>query len=750
MKHIESNPSPRTLLALAVACVIQLPPSVALAEGDAASGRTLEEVIITAQKREQDILDVGITVAVANEQEIRQRRIVDVTDITLFTPNAAVKEFFPGLMPIITIRGVGLNDFNAANNPATGVYIDEVSMSSLALLSSDFYDLQRMEVLKGPQGTLYGRNSIAGALNITTAKPHFDGTSGRLQGTVGDYELAELEGAVNLPINDRLSIRLATRGIDQGEGFYTNNADGRDDIGKRDVLMGRAQLLWAVSDSTDVLFKADGQRARSQLGSPEFFGAFPTAQTSDCPGKPQCSNFLGYSDNDGDPFSGDWSVDPDYKLNQQMYALRVDSDLGFAQLASITGYIDFDRSYGSDVDASPARILDSYNSDGVQQFSQELRLSGDSERLFWQGGVFYASDKIETTYDGNYQDLLNTTTESKADLEATSMAVFANGEWNLTDTLSLITGLRYTKEEKSNDGYTNDLVTVPPASGLSGTPAGSGPLTLASVDENIDDDSIDWKLGLNWQATDAALAYMSVSQGTKSGGFFTGVATTPEQLEPYKKEQLLAYELGMKGQSASYGLTYQAAVFYYDYTDVQSYILDNSGDIPIQRLGNIDGGDITGVDLLVTWLPASVDGLKVILGAGYLDTELDSFAAAAGIIPKGNELPDAPEWSGSLDVRYFFDLSANYSAELAVDANYQDVAFRDALNDPLLQSDSYWVINARASVYLDNIWEFSLWGRNLADEEYVTQGINLLTFGNGYRAYGAPRTYGFTVTRMFE
>ena len=216
------------------------------------------------------------------------------------------------------------------------------------------------------------------------------------------------------------------------------------------------------------------------------------------------------------------------------------------------------------------------------------------------------------------------------------------------------------------------------------------------------------------------------------------------------KEELLAYELGVKGQSADYGLSYEAAVFYYDYNDIQSYISDNSGAVPIQRLSNIGGGNITGADLLMTWLPASFDGLKVTLGAGYLDTELDSFAAASGIVPKGNELPDAPELSGSLDVRYRFDLSGNYSAELGVDAQYQDEVFRDALNDPLLQSDSYWLINARASVYLDDVWEFSLWGKNLDDEEYVTQGINQLALGNGYRAYGAPRTYGFTVTRMFE
>ena len=733
-----------------IALLTSLSPA---AWGQQASGPgnkfALEEVIVTAQKREQSLLDVGINVSVVNESQIRDLRINNVTDIVLFTPNAAVKEFVPGLMPIITIRGVGLNDFNAANNPATGVYIDEVALSSLALLSSDFYDLERMEVLKGPQGTLYGRNSTAGALNITTAKPDFEGTKGRLAGTVGDYDLVEIEGMLNAPLTDDLGMRLAVKGINQGEGFYDNDLVGHD-IGEREVAMGRAQLLWALSESTEALLKIEGQRARSELGSPQFFGVLPTADTSDCPGRPECANFLGYSDTSDDPFRGSWSVNPDYDLNQAMYTLRLVSDLDFAQLTSVTGYIDFDRSYSTDVDASPFRITDFKNSDDVKQFSQELRLTGDNDLLAWQLGLFYANDKIETTYDGDLQDLLNTTSKSSSDLEATSMAAFANGEWNLTDTLALVTGLRYTYEKKSNDGFTEDLVSEPPGSQLTGAPFGTGPITLAAIDETINDDSVDWRVALNWHTSDDSLTYASISQGTKSGGFFTGVATTPVQLQPYDKEQLVAYEIGVKGKVDEAGLRYEMSVFYYDYEDVQSYIRDNSGDLPTQRLGNIGGADIYGVDLLLTWQPRGVPGLGFTLGGGYLDTEVGSFESSDGVVPSGNELPDAPEFSALLDVRYGFDLSGETSAEIAVGAQYQDSVFRDVVNDPLLKSDSYWLINARASIYLGQNWEFALWGRNLDDEEYTTQGLSQLSLGNGYRVYGAPRTYGFSATRFFD
>ena len=227
----------------AVAAVFLASAPLTAEDEDARSFVPMDEIVVTAQKREQSLMDVGISVSVADEQEIRDRRMNIVQDIQLFTPNTHVKEIISGLMPIITVRGVGLNDFNAANNPAIGVYVDDVSLSSLALLSSDFFDLERMEVLKGPQGTLYGRNSTAGALNIVTAKPRMGERSGRLSFGAGDYDLFEFEGMGNVPISENLALRISGKVIDQGEGFWENTTTGNDD-GKRDVWMTRVQLLW--------------------------------------------------------------------------------------------------------------------------------------------------------------------------------------------------------------------------------------------------------------------------------------------------------------------------------------------------------------------------------------------------------------------------------------------------------------------------------------------------------------------------
>ena len=706
----------------------------------------MEEIVVTAQKRQQSLMDVGISVSVADEQQIRDRRINVVQDIQLFTPNAHVKEIISGLMPIITVRGVGLNDFNAANNPAVGVYIDEVSLSSLALLSSDFFDLERMEVLKGPQGTLYGRNSTAGALNIVTAKPAMDETSARLSAGAGDYDLLEVEGMVNLPLAESAALRLSGKVIDQGEGFWENTTTGNDD-GERDVWMARAQLLWEPSDQTSVLFKIENQEARSELGTYEFFGALPSPHASDCPGNPACMNFLGFSDTDGDIYTVASGADPTYDLDQFISTLRIDSELGFATLTAITGYINFDRIWTADVDASPARILDFYNSDDVEQISQEVRLAGETEAMIWQLGAFFTNDKVTTVYRGDLQDLLNTTSDSLGDLDSTNISAFANFEWNLSERLALITGVRVSNEERDAVVYTDDLATEFPASFLSLTPVGAGPVRLAFIDDTVKDTSVDWKVGLNWDINEATLLYASVSKGTKSGGFFTGVVTTNAQLLPYDEEELIAYEVGVKGRLSSASLIYESAAFYYDYDDVQTFIGDNSGAVPVNRLGNVEGATIYGFDGQVMWGPPGADGLSLVWGVGLLDTELSSFTSGADVIPKGNEQPDAPGFSTSMALSYSFSFSDAVSAEVAVDGRYQVETFHNALNEPLSESDDYWVINARLSLYLPNDWEATAWSKNIADEDYMIQMSNNLALGNGARVYGPPRTFGVSVTK---
>ncbi|WP_422345837.1 TonB-dependent receptor [Parasphingorhabdus sp.] len=722
---------------------------------DAASPEAEEDdgvIIVTAQKRAQSTLDVGINIAVADAEALAIRRIDDPTDIVAIAPNVSIKENVPGLIPVLTIRGVGLNDFSATNNPSAGIYVDEVSLSSLALMNFDFFDLERVELLKGPQGTLYGRTATAGALNVISARPDFDGTYGTVLGSLGNYELKEIEASINLPVSDTLSLRFAGKGIFQDEGFYFNETLNRD-IGRRDVLLGRAQALWAPSDRFEWLIKADVQRGRSELGGFEFFGALTTPDTPagvPCPGSPECSDFLGNSDLDGDPFRGAWSVDPAYNVDQLNLTSRMEVDLGFATLVSITGYIDFDRQYSADTDAGPFAQLDFRADDAVEQFSQEVRLSGETDFANWLVGVFYSEDDIQTSFAGNLRDLLNTTSFTFSDQQSQSAALFANAEWSLSDKLSLVTGIRYTDEERSNVGGTSDLVSLAPASFLTLAPFGSDPIPLAVSDAEITDTNWSWKVGLNWNPSDETLLYLSATQGWKSGGFFSGVATSSAQLEPYLPEKLVAFEAGIKGRASGAGLSYSLSAFYYDYNDVQTFIREDIGGIPIQRLGNVDNAEIYGIDADLAWRPSAVPGLSLYAGIGLLNTELGAFVAGAGPVPKGNELPDSPSVSFNGGISYEFDLSGDLAMRLSIDGRTQSSTFKDGLNDPLVAADGFSTLDARLSVFDDGNWDVSFWGTNITDERYVTQGVNQLPFGMGTRVYGPPRTYGLTVTKNFN
>jgi iron complex outermembrane receptor protein len=753
--RLQNGRGRKAWLAGGAALAVLLAAGVARAEDKAApapEASDVDAVIVTAQKRAQDTLDVGVNVAVVSAETLQSARVTQVTDLAAFTPNVDIKENMPGILPVVTIRGVGLNDFSATNNPSAGVYVDEVYLSSLALMNFDLFDLERMEALKGPQGTLYGRNSTAGAINIITARPTFAGIEGRLAGGYGNYQTADLEGMINLPLSDTFALRISGKAVRQDEGFFYNRLTGRD-FGRRDLLMGRAIARWTPGAGTDIQLKYEAQRSRSEAGAPEFFGltAPPGSPASlVCPGSSGCMDFLGYTDTDHDPFKGDYSVDPTYNFDQHATTLRIEQDLGWATLTSVTGYLDFQRQWGADTDAGPYRQTDFIEHDNIQQLSQELRLSGSTDRSDWLVGAFASRDRVKMTYDGDLQDLFNTTTLTYSNQTSKSAAAFGNIEYKLGGDVSLVAGLRYTWEEKANVGGDYDLVPNCPGSFLSLAPCGSPPVLLASVDETISDRNWSWKLGLNWKPSPLTLVYASVSRGVKSGGFFSGVATNSGQLQPYAPESLIAWEVGVKQRLPGTGLSWSGSAFYYDYSDVQTFIRDTSGGLPIQRLGNVDTATIQGLDLDARWSPPALPGLDLTAGLGLLKTKLGAFASSGGPVPSGNEMPDAPTASFNLTAAYTVPVSDSLDVRMQVDGHYAGEMFKDALNDPLIATDAYWTWNGRASLLSGRVWDISVWGKNLTDERYVTQGVNNLALGVGFRVYGAPRTFGISFSRTFQ
>ena len=355
MRAIQAPAGQISLGGILIASVVAFTPTPAGAQ-DISS---VSEIIVTAQRREQDILEVGANITAVGATDVRRQRMEQVTDFAQSIANVNVKEISPGTLPIITIRGIGLNDWSATNNPSAGIYVDEVYVSSLALMNFDLFDIERLEALKGPQGTLYGRNSTAGALNILTARPKFDVVSGFAAGSIGNYKTATAEGWINLPVSETVALRFSGKLINQDEGFFYNAA-AQDDLGARDVLLGRAQIRWRPSEAVDVNLKVEGQRVRSEAGASAFFGARPPGATFPglvCPGAPQCTNLLGYSDIDGDPYTGSFSVDPTYDLDQFSTTLIGNFDLGWATLTSVTGYRDWKFTPYNDFDWSRVDVL---------------------------------------------------------------------------------------------------------------------------------------------------------------------------------------------------------------------------------------------------------------------------------------------------------------------------------------------------------------------------------------------------------
>jgi iron complex outermembrane receptor protein len=715
----------------------------------------IEEVVVTAQKREQRLIDVGASVASLDGEAMRAARVDDPTDLATQVPNVDVKENIPGAQAIVTVRGVGLNDFSSTNHSTVGLYVDEVFLASFAQMDFNFFDLDRIEVLKGPQGTLYGRNSTAGAINILSKAPSLSGASGYASATVANHERFEGEAAANLPVGETLAFRLSGKLVDQGEGYWYSRVR-QTDLGEQDIALGRAQALWRPSDRFSMRLKFEAEKNRSEIGVGKFFGTLSTngAPCPDFADPAHCVNTHGYPDVTRDRFEGDWEHEAPYRVSQWSGTGRIDADLGFAKLAAVTGYIDFKRGFYTDADAGPTADAEFDQNDKVKQFSQELRLSGETGIANWIVGAYYSWDRVRTFTPGTLKDVFNTDVLITADQKTKSRALFGQVDWRLTERLTLVTGARFTDEDRDYVGGTRDLNPF----GLSflclavgACAPGPGQTQLSFTDASISDRNWSWRAGLNFKPTDDTLIYAAVARGVKSGGFFNGITTSSFALAPYRPETLTDYEVGFKARLFERTLSVEASAFWYDYEDLQTQTFTNVGAVSLIKLGNVDKATVKGLDLQAIWRPA--EGLTLNAGLGLLDTKLGTFQTAGPAgpvrVPKGAKLPNAPDVTLNLQARYAWTVMGDWTAAVQAGAHYSDEVFKEALNTPYLSADSYWLVDARASLASASGWELAVWAKNLTDKAYVAQ-VTDNGIGMGYRVFNAPRTYGLTLTKRFD
>jgi iron complex outermembrane receptor protein len=730
--------------------------SLVTATGSALADGILEEVIVTAQKREQAITDVALTVTAINGDVARAMGIQDTRDVAMLATNVDIKgSGMADANPSITVRGIGMNNFNANNNPSVGVYLDEVFLASPAMINLSMMDVGRIEVLKGPQGTLYGRNATGGALNIISAKPTRE-MEGFASLNVGNYESTKLEGAVGGPLTDALSGRVSVLYDSQGESYHEYHREGQSnkDFGDSETGAIRLQLAgnhdrlnWNLSGS--YMDQDIANSPFTALGG--YWNSPDEAFVTPCQGElANCVNTLGLdvSDQDGDPFTHDFQnsrVD-EMRIESDVTSmnLNVDYDLDTITLTSITGWVQQDRQFGENIWSSPLEAFAVTHDEEMEQFSQEFRVSGGGERVRWLGGVFYWNDTFKSDNMANSADILGllagvTPVLWDNDQETTAYAAYGSIDWDLTDKLMLTTGLRYSDEETTFKGGTNGTIVDSAAfDGFVGAELGipeGTTIPFTETDDKITEDNTSYRVALEYRPTDDWLTYGSVTTGFKSGGFFGDFTFDNSELEPFDSEQVTAYEIGSKSALGE-NTQLNAAVFFYDYEDIQTFVPSTVG----FKLDNLEEASIYGAEIEV--LTSPVEGLDIRFGASYLDTEVKSDFAEFD----GNELPNSPETQVTGTIRYEFPVSDGMSIALQADGKYSDKMFRESTNNPWLVTDSYSVVNLRASLLAtDGKWELAMWGRNILDEEYEQERFANDLVGQVVGLQGNPLTYGLTL-----
>lgn len=657
--------------------------------GTAYAQTVLEETVVTAQKRSQNINEVGISINAFTGAQLQEFGVSTAEDIAQFTPGLTVNETAATGVPLYTIRGVGFQDYSTAATSTVGLYFDEVAMPYSVMTRGLIFDQERVEVLKGPQGDLFGANTTAGSINFISNKPTKEFEAG-IRATYGNYEAYELEGYVSGG-TDFAQGRLAVTTDQSGEGWQESTTSN-DKLGEKDATAVRGMVNFNINDDMSLLliglYSKDESENRANtpydgtiIGLGEFENPYQPLNEYRLP---TGANFgetppwystgdnekAGWTNRYTSPVTGKtWDIRPQRDNELKGGSARLDWDVSGMTFTAITGYNDFTREEANDWDGGFYNDSSNINTTDLWVFSQELRLSGEVKDVTWLTGLYYTKDDMKEEYHYFMSDsvfglgsipwgvglfaptpILELDTSYKQETE--SAAVYAHVEWQFTEQWRLTLGGRYTHEERQWSGCTfvaddGSLAGFLNAQfGASLAPGDCGTIDddpnsptyifnlLGTPDVNdafhVFNDTIDTKrgmgkIGLDYMLNNDIMFYGTISQGFKSGGFNGANSNTTQQLEPYKEEILTAYEIGSKATLLEGSMQLNTAVFYYDYEDKQEQ------DSAVTFVGNISGltnipeSEIYGAELDLQWLP--MDGLTVNAVVAYLHTEITKWDA---------------------------------------------------------------------------------------------------------------------------
>lgn len=722
---------------------------------------TLDEVVVTTTRRAESEQRIPVSITALSGEQLAGLGVAQTRDLANLVPNLATQGSFGRTSPAYFIRGIGSTQFNPNANSKVGVYVDDVYLNSPAVHGAQLFDLERVEVARGPQGYLFGQNTTGGLIRSIARKPEIgSGLTGGAELTVGRFGEFGAEAALGGGLGTSAAWRLALSRSER-DGISRNTLLQADE-GDTDALAWRAQLLVTPSDTLSVLVNLHGSDDDSEFAPYKQVGLVDPETGGPCasPGFGSgCTDYFGYADTP-DYHEGQWDIARQVaQVSSFGASVTLDWDLGSLALTSVSSYEENDSLINEDTDASPLDVVHGAYRAGPRQFSQELRLAsaGDGGTR-WIAGLYYFDEQFKGTVHFAVNGFgpgiftgVGETTEGAGQLsrmDTQSAAAFGTAEIPLADATRLSIGVRYTHETKDLDyvAFITDTTSVTPDWMMSWSSVTDLGL-FQTIDFHLKEswDNFSGRVSLDHQFSDEVLGYVGIARGFNSGNFNGGALFDQAEATLVDPEILTSFEAGIKSTLAGGTLRLNGGLWYYDFKDQQVFILaSGAGGTPFQQLSNAAASTLYGAELELAWAP--VQGLLLQLGAGYTHSNFDEFDSEIGGDLSGNELPSAPPLNLNVLARYEW---AAFGGTLAVqaDAKYNDDQYFSVNNDPVLAQEAYSVVNARAGyTTASGRLSVTLWGRNLGDEQYATGAYDLAAFGFDQIIVGDPRSYGLTLS----
>ncbi|WP_045319067.1 TonB-dependent receptor [Brevundimonas abyssalis] len=762
---------------LAVTTAWAQEPTSAQTSQSGEQATTVDEIVVTAQRRSQGVLSVPMSITAVSGEDLSTLGITDVADLVRVTPGLSAVESGASV-PVYSLRGVGFFDTSIAARPTVSIYQDEVPLPFSIMTSGASFDLQRVEVLKGPQGTLFGQNSTGGAINYIANRPS-DIFEAGVTLDYSSYDRVQAEGYVSGPVSDTLGMRLALR-TDQG-GDWQRSYTRDDAHGARRYLQGRFIADWHPSDRVGLSFTLSGFQDQSDTQAAQLTNVILQRPVSG----PQVPLIIAYPTSPMDARSADWN-DAGFPLERDntFYQAAIRGEYWIndnLRIVSLTSYADMDVHQRVDLDATSIAAAFTENRGAATSVAQELRLIGEYDRLNWVVGASYADDKVSQIDD--YSIPYTTGTFSiptgrfsrfslDSDQAFETTALFGNVEYELTETLTASLGARYTQADLSyvacsrvgNQETANTLTAffnilrgptrpLPSALQIGDCLTVDATTTPGQVTGELNEDSVSWRVNLSWSPAPRTLFYANASQGYKAGSGPVLPALASNQLSPVVQESVLAYELGFRVPFYNNMFDASGAVFYYDYADKQlksRTLVEPAVLGALEAIVNVPESRIQGAELQINARP--MDGLTFSITGTYIDSEVTSDFIGYTVLGvqddfQGEAFPYTPELQVVANARYDWRVGG-MDAFISTNVNYRSETVAGFGQNPVLEIDSYATVDLQGGVTTANgDWQVVAYVHNLTDEYYWT---NVARLNDTVRRYsGMSRTMGVRLTRTF-